>query len=157
MYLLVKPEGAREEREDARKLLADGIDPGDKRTQTKDIECAHEYWKDYQARRQRSVPCGGLPASRRSVGLLAEVMRDSDTRALPLALRTAADVLGMAELARRTGLNRKTLYRTLSETGNPRLDTLAAILDAFGLRLNVQPRKHAQRKATQGAPHRADT
>lgn len=24
---------------------------GDKRTQTKDIERAHEYWKDYQARR----------------------------------------------------------------------------------------------------------
>ena len=24
---------------------------GDKRTQTKDIECAHDYWKDYQARR----------------------------------------------------------------------------------------------------------
>jgi putative addiction module killer protein len=23
---------------------------GDKRTQTKNIECAHEYWRDYQAR-----------------------------------------------------------------------------------------------------------
>jgi DNA-binding phage protein len=38
-------------------------------------------------------------------------------------------------------LNRETLYRTLSENGNPRLDTLAAILDAFGLRLSVQPAK----------------
>lgn len=28
---------------------------GDKRTQTKDIERAHDYWKDYQAHRQRSV------------------------------------------------------------------------------------------------------
>lgn len=28
---------------------------GDKRTQTKDIERAHDYWKDYQARRQRPV------------------------------------------------------------------------------------------------------
>jgi probable addiction module antidote protein len=70
---------------------------------------------------------------------LAEVIHDGDTRALPLALRTAAKVLGMAELARRTGLNRETLYRTLSENGNPRLDTLAAILDAFGLRLAVEP------------------
>lgn len=72
-------------------------------------------------------------------GYLAEVTRDGDTRALPLALRTAADVLGMAELARRTGLNRETLYRTLSERGNPRLDTLTAILEAFGLRLAVEP------------------
>lgn len=74
-------------------------------------------------------------------GYLAEVIYDGDTRALPSALRTAADVLGMAELARRTGLNRETLYRTLSERGNPRLDTLAAILDAFGLRLSVTPAK----------------
>lgn len=74
-------------------------------------------------------------------GYLAEVTRDGDTRALPLALRTAADVLGMAELAHRTGLSRETLYRTLSPRGNPRLDTLAAILDAFGLRLAVEPAK----------------
>lgn len=74
-------------------------------------------------------------------GYLAEVMADGDTRALPVALREAADVLGMTELARRTGLNRETLYRTLSESGNPRLDTLGAILDAFGLRLSVQPAK----------------
>ena len=82
-------------------------------------------------------------------GYLADVMADGDTRALPLALRDAADVLGMAELARRTGLNRETLYRTLSESGNPRLDTLGAILDAFGLRLTVQPAKPPHR-----APHK---
>lgn len=88
---------------------------------------------------------------------LADVLSDGDARALPLALRTVADVLGMAELARRTGLNRETLYRTLSERGNPRLDTLDAILRAFGLRLSVQPapqpkprtrRTHALRTAT---------
>lgn len=81
-------------------------------------------------------------------GYLAEVMADGDTRALPLALRDAADVLGMAELARRTGLNRETLYRTLSENGNPRLDTLGAILDAFGLRLTVQPAQSSRRRAS---------
>lgn len=81
-------------------------------------------------------------------GYLAEAMADGDTRALPLALREAADVLGMTELARRTGLNRETLYRTLSETGNPRLDTLSAILDAFGLRLSVQPAKPPRDRKT---------
>lgn len=72
-------------------------------------------------------------------GFLAEALQDGDARVVPLALRTAADVLGMAELARRTGLSRETLYRTLSDKGNPRLDTLAAILAAFGLRLSVSP------------------
>ena len=81
-------------------------------------------------------------------GYLAEVIHDGDTRALPLALRTAADVLGMAELARRTGLNRETLYRTLSERGNPRLDTLATILEAFGLRLAVQPNEQLRHRPT---------
>lgn len=78
---------------------------------------------------------------------LAEVIHDGDTRALPLALREAAEVLGMAELSRRTGLNRETLYRTLSERGNPRLDTLATILDAFGLRLAVEPQRGKRRVA----------
>lgn len=80
-------------------------------------------------------------------GFRADVMHDGDRRALPLALRTAADVLGMTELARRTGLSRETLYRTLSAKGNPRLDTLAAILAAFDLRLAVAPAQAKPRRA----------
>lgn len=83
---------------------------------------------------------------------LAEALHDGDARVVPVALRTAADVLGMAELARRTGLSRETLYRTLSERGNPRLDTLAAILDAFGLRLSVLPKKPSKPRAARRAP-----
>ncbi len=79
-------------------------------------------------------------------GFLAEALADGDHRALPPALRTAADVLGMTELARRTGLSRETLYRTLSAKGNPRLDTLGAILGAFGLRLTLAPVPERARK-----------
>lgn len=69
---------------------------------------------------------------------LETMFADGDARAVPLALRTVADALGgMAVLAERTGLSRETLYRTLSKEGNPRLDTLAAILASFGLRLAV--------------------
>ena len=81
---------------------------------------------------------------------LQELLADGDTRMVPVALRTAADVLGMAELARRTGLSRETLYRTLSESGNPRLDTLGAILDAFGLRLSVHPKGAAAKNKRPG-------
>jgi probable addiction module antidote protein len=71
-------------------------------------------------------------------GFLAEALHDGDHRVLPVALRTAADVLGgVGKLAEKTGLSRETLYRTLSERGNPRLDTLAAILEAFGMQLAV--------------------
>lgn len=80
---------------------------------------------------------------------LSAALADGDHRALPLALRTVADVLGMTELAARAGLSRETLYRTLSDKGNPRLDTLAAILGAFGLRLAVA---RASKRKTAAAP-----
>jgi probable addiction module antidote protein len=61
----------------------------------------------------------------------------------------------MAALADKTGLSRETLYRTLSEKGNPRLATLTSILDAFGLRLTVRtaPKPRA-RKSEMRAEHR---
>jgi probable addiction module antidote protein len=69
------------------------------------------------------------------------MLEDGDARAVPVALRAVAEAVGgMAALARRTGLSRETLYRTLSKRGNPRLDTLATILAAFGLRLTVRTR-----------------
>jgi probable addiction module antidote protein len=72
---------------------------------------------------------------------LEGMLEDGDPRLVPIALRTVAEAVGgMAALATRTGLSRETLYRTLSPRGNPRLDTLGAILDAFGLRLAVAPK-----------------
>ena len=80
--------------------------------------------------------------SEAEVAAYIEVMlEDGDARAVPVALRTLAEAVGgMAVLARKTGLSRETLYRTLSKRGNPRLDTLEAILGAFGLRLTVRTR-----------------
>lgn len=73
-------------------------------------------------------------------GYLEVMLEDGDARLVPIALRTVADAVGgMTQLAERTGLSRETLYRTLSDKGNPRLDTLGAILSAFGLRLAVAP------------------
>lgn len=46
---------------------------------------------------------------------------------------------GVAALAARTGLNRESLYRMLSEKGNPRLSSVAAILEGMGLRLEFTP------------------
>lgn len=74
------------------------------------------------------------------------MLSDGDARAIPVALRTIADAAGgIGALAEKTGLSRETLYRTLSEKGNPQLDTLTAILAAFGLRLSVQSTKSRTR------------
>lgn len=56
------------------------------------------------------------------------------------ALRNVAEALGgIAYVAKAAKLNRESLYRTLSESGNPELRSLTAILHAAGLRLSVTP------------------
>jgi len=77
---------------------------------------------------------------------LEAAIEDGDQGVLMIALRHVAQALGgIAEIARRTKLSRETLYRTLSESGNPELRSLNAILGAAGLRLAIRP---AARKAT---------
>lgn len=69
---------------------------------------------------------------------LEALLEEGDSRVITLGLRELAESAGgMAVLAKRTGLSRETLYRTLSRRGNPRLDTLSALLRAMGMRLSV--------------------
>src|SRR5215472_17893250 len=66
-------------------------------------------------------------------------LADEDTRVFLLALRDVADARGgIRSLSRNARLNRESLYRMLSKTGNPSLDSLAAVLHACGLRLAVE-------------------
>lgn len=75
---------------------------------------------------------------------LEALLEDGDPQVLRQGLRNVATAVGgMTELARRTGLSRETLYRTLSENGNPTLDTLTRLLAAFNLRLAVARREPA--------------
>ena len=66
-------------------------------------------------------------------------LADGDSRVFLLALRDVADAHGgIRSISRDTRLNRESLYRMLSKSGNPSLDSLAAVLNACGLRLAVQ-------------------
>ena len=53
------------------------------------------------------------------------------------ALRNVAQARQMAKVAQDAGIQRESLYRALSEDGNPTLETLTAVLEALGLRLAV--------------------
>jgi len=69
---------------------------------------------------------------------LEEYEKDLDTEAFLLALRTITEVQGgISELSKKTNLNRQHLYRTLSSKGNPRLNTLEAVLNGLGFRLSI--------------------
>ena len=65
------------------------------------------------------------------------VMELEDAGALLVALRQVAKAHGMAEIARRADVGDKTLFRALSENGNPTLDTVTKVLHAVGPRLSV--------------------
>jgi len=78
-------------------------------------------------------------------------LEDGDPRVFLLALRDVADARGgIRALSHQAGLNRESLYRMLSNSGNPSLDSLASVLKAFGLRLAVQstgPKRRKRRAA----------
>ena len=70
------------------------------------------------------------------------VLQDGDQKELMLAMRRIAEAFGgVSELAKRTNLHAKTLYRTLSQQGNPELKSLTALLKAMGMRIAVAPIK----------------
>jgi probable addiction module antidote protein len=66
----------------------------------------------------------------------------SDERFL-IALRQVAKAHGMSTIAEKSGLARQAMYRSLSETGNPQLSTLKAVLNTLGLKLAVEQLKKA--------------
>ena len=58
-----------------------------------------------------------------------------------IALRALGDVArakGMSEVARDAGLSRESLYKALSESGNPGLATVLKVVRALGLRLRIE-------------------
>ena len=71
---------------------------------------------------------------------LDEYEKDKDIEAFLLALRSVAEAKGgIRELSNKTKLNRQHLYRTLSHKGNPRLNTLEAVLHGLGFKLSIVP------------------
>jgi probable addiction module antidote protein len=73
-----------------------------------------------------------------AIDYLNTVLEDGDEREVMLALRRIAQAFGgVGDVAAKTDLNAKSLYRTLSAEGNPELKTLVPLLRALGMRLRV--------------------
>jgi probable addiction module antidote protein len=88
-------------------------------------------WDDYMGEAMKD------PAE--AAAYLDAVLAMEDPAALLVALRHVAKAHGMAEVSRSAGLGEKTLFRALSDKGNPTIDTLNKVLHAVGLRLSVEP------------------
>ena len=69
---------------------------------------------------------------------LTAALEDGSPDVFLLALRDVAESHGMKQLAEGAQLNRESMYRMLSDRGNPQLSSLTAVLHQLGLRLSVQ-------------------
>lgn len=68
----------------------------------------------------------------------ADYAQDGDAATLLSVLRIIARVKGITTLAEEVGMTRQGLQKALSANGNPRLDTINAILHALGYQLIPQ-------------------
>jgi len=89
-----------------------------------------------------------------AAGYLTTAFDEGDPKYFLKALRNVAEANGgMAKLAEKANLNRESLYRALSEKGNPRLESLHAVLKALGFRLAIEAEgKKPKSKKTASMP-----
>ncbi len=72
------------------------------------------------------------------IGYINAALEDGDPKILLSVLEDCAEAMGgVAWLAKETHLTRPAIYKIISKKGNPRWDSLAKILSAFNLRINV--------------------
>ncbi len=87
---------------------------------------------------------------------LDAAVAEDDPAVLARALGAIARARNMSNLARDTGLTRRSLYKSLSGKGNPSLDTIMRVTSALGFRLafkkrqrsHVIPRTRAAKKSS---------
>lgn len=60
-----------------------------------------------------------------------------DAAGIARALGDIARAVGMSKVARQSGLSRESLYKALSEDGNPSLDTILRVARAVGVRFHA--------------------
>lgn len=70
-------------------------------------------------------------------GFLKEVANTGDSSDFIHALNITARAKGMADIAKQIGVSRASLYKSLSENGNPRFDTISKVCEALGVKLYV--------------------
>ncbi|MGD9162885.1 MAG: putative addiction module antidote protein [Desulfobacteraceae bacterium] len=68
---------------------------------------------------------------------LQEVDATGDESDFIHALNTAARAIGMTEVAKKAGVTRASLYKSLAEDGNPKCITISKVTKALGCKLAV--------------------
>ncbi len=70
-------------------------------------------------------------------GYLSDALETNEPAYIADALGVVARAKGMARIAEDTGLSRESLYRALSDRGNPEFSTVLRVVSALGMQLNA--------------------
>jgi probable addiction module antidote protein len=73
------------------------------------------------------------------IAYLNAALEGGDPSTFLLALRYVAEARGIASVAAMADLNRESLYRMLSDQGNPRLSSMLSVLGALGVEIQLRP------------------
>ena len=68
---------------------------------------------------------------------LSSAMQDENSDVLLKALGDVAKARGMAQVAKDSGLGRESLYKALAPGAKPRFETIAAVMKALKVKLEV--------------------
>lgn len=84
-------------------------------------------------------PVEHLGVEEAQAAYLDAAMEEGDPAVITAALGDIARARGMSDMARATGLSRESLYKALSQGGNPEFATVLKVMKALGLRLSALP------------------
>jgi len=74
------------------------------------------------------------------IAYLDAALEENDTALLLAVIGDIARSKGMARIAKDLNLARESLYRSLSQDGNPSFNTIVNVLDNLGLQLSIRQR-----------------
>jgi probable addiction module antidote protein len=82
-------------------------------------------------------PAEHLETEEDMAAYLDAALEDGDVSVIMAALGDIARAKGMAQIARKAGLGRESLYKALSTNGNPEFATVLKVIRALNLRLRA--------------------
>ena len=81
---------------------------------------------------------------------LSEAFRDGNTAVILKALSDVAKARGMSILAKDSGLGRESLYKALAPGAKPRFETIAAVMRALNVGIEIKAHGSVKHRAGRG-------
>jgi probable addiction module antidote protein len=74
---------------------------------------------------------------------LKAAIEDNDPEFLPIALGTVARARGVTQVAKKAGVSRASLYKSLAAGSRPEFATISKVIEALGFKLQIAKAKNA--------------